>query len=152
MDALRRRWWVPLVALAVCGAAIYVVAPHYVDAQTAADTDAFRLAVGDPGPGRTSAAAILDMAFVVAYVVLAVALTRRHVATRVGAGLVALGAVADVVENSLVLVGVGQGDDVAESTVDAIGSFGAVKWAGVIVGALVMLVGLVLQPRAQPSG
>jgi hypothetical protein len=147
MEWLRRRWRLMVVSSVVLGVMILLLAPHYNDVQRASDAEEFRQAVADDGRARTAAAASVDMAFAVSYALLAAALSRRHVATRVGAALVALGAACDVVENSLLLVGVAQYADLDDSTVDTMRRFGAFKWVAVVAGGLTLAAGLLSRAR-----
>jgi hypothetical protein len=150
MERLRRRWWVVLAVSVALGVAIFLLAPHYTEVQTAADAVAFRLAVAEDGRGSTVAAGLVDLAFAASYALLALALTRRHVATRLGAALVAAGAAGDLVENTLLLVGVGRREELDDGAVDLMRAFGAVKWAGITAGWLVLAFGL-LRDRRPPS-
>jgi len=84
---------------------------------------------------------------VFAYIALACALTRDQVATKVGAAIVVLGAVADQVENGLVIAAIGKGRDVTDNAVDTIRAAGGVKWTLIGLGAVVQIVGLVLVRR-----
>lgn len=144
---LRPRWWMPLVAALACSAAIYALAPRYTDAQVAGTAAAFRNAVVDAGDARTIGAGLVDMLFVLAYFATALGLARSNLISRIGLGVMAAAASADMVENALVVVGVTRGQDVTDGFVDAISGFGAVKWIGVLLGGVLMLVGLALDRR-----
>lgn len=148
MERLREKWWVALIVTLALAGVIFGLAPRYTDAQVAGTPKAFLDAVADAGDGRTIAAAVVDMLFVGAYLTLAVALRRDNVASASALGLMLLAGLADVTENALVIRAVAMGDDVTQATVDTIRRAGSVKWTGVIVGGIVMLIGLFLNRRA----
>ncbi len=147
MERLRARWWAPLIGVAGFSVAILLLAPRYTDAQVAGTAAVFRDAVADVGNGRTIAAALADMLFVVAYFTLALALSRNNKVSRVGLGVMTVAAGSDMVENTLVILGVAKGDRVTDGFVDAIRAVGAVKWTGVLVGGVVVLAGLFVDRR-----
>ena len=146
MNGLRARRWI-LAALAIALVAlIVIVAPKYNQAQTAANADAFRDVVGE-ARGRFAVAAMIDNAFAIAYALVAVALAPPTRLGRIAAGLLMAGAAADLVENSILLYGVASYDDLTDSTVDLMRTFGTLKWIGVISGAVLLIAAIVIDRR-----
>lgn len=141
-DWLRPRWWMVLGGVVVTALLIYLMAPAYTEAQLASTATEFRSAVADAGDLRTIAAGLLDMVFVIGYVATALALSRDNVVSRNGLLLMGVAASADMVENWLVVTGVVRRANLSDSFVDLIRGFGAVKWAGVLLGGALILAGL----------
>lgn len=145
--ARRHRRWIVAATIALL-VAIVVTAPHYNDAQTAASATAFRRAVAADGSARLAIAAMLDVGFSLSYGMLALAFAAgRNRVARLGAGIVGVGAGADVAENLLVLLGALRPADLSDGTVTVLRSFGACKWAGVVVGTVLLVAGRVADRR-----
>ena len=129
--------------------AIVVLAPRYNDLQLASDAAEFRDALPDDERGRFLAATIADFVFAAAYAGTALALsTSRRRLSVVGAWVVVVGAVFDMAENAFVLAGVLDEDGVTDGAVDLMRLCGGLKWAGVVLGFVLMLVGLVQDRRS----
>lgn len=137
---------------------IFLLAPHYNDAQRAGSASAFRAAVGDDR-GRFAAAAVIDVLFALSYAVLAWSIAARLTArcssvrslARTGALAMTIGALADVVENVLVLRGIDQWSRAEDGLFEAVVAFGNAKWAFAVVGCLLAL-GAWRAARRQPAG
>ena len=153
-ESVRTRWWprrrhLAIVTLGLL-ALIVLLAPHYGDAQTAADADAFRSAFASDERLRYAAAAVVDVLFAVSYGLLAfvwsgyVPAQRRILAGVATAGgfVVAAAALFDVAENVVVLANVLRYSSVDDGDVDLMRSIGDVKWtlgylgAGLVLGAI----------------
>ena len=134
--------------MVVSGAAIWLLEPNYLDLQTASTPDEF-LGILGGGQRRAMAAALADMVFALGYAVLGV-MAFQHVADGVargiGMGLIIGAAVADEIENAMVLLAARDGSDVSLSTIDVMGTAGSVKW-GLLTAAVVLLMALALQRR-----
>lgn len=143
MKSLRRLRWLILATILLLGSSILYLAPHYMDAQMARDADAFRAAVADDGANRVAAAAVLDVAFAASYALLGASFGRISQAAKVGAGLIGVAAVADIVENAIVLFAISEGERLDGRIVGVMQGFGAVKYAGILLGFVLICVGLV---------
>lgn len=132
----------------VSGVAIWLLEPDYLDLQTATTTDEF-LGVLGGDQRRAMAAAIADMVFALAYAVLGVIAfghVAHGVARGIGMALVVGAAVADEIENVMVLLAARAGSGVSVRTIDVMGTSGSVKW-GLLTAAIVLLMALALQRR-----
>ncbi len=143
--------WRPVLALVVvAGAAIWLLEPDYLELQAASTTDEF-LGVLGGDRRRAMAAATADVVFALGYALLGV-IAYRHVAEGVarwiGTGLVIGAAVADEIENAMLLLAARDGSAVSLSTIDAMGAAGSVKW-GLFSAAIVLLMALALQRRLE---
>jgi hypothetical protein len=153
VDRLRARWQVLLVVTLVALVAIRVLEPHYVDLQLADDADAFRAAI--TAPGRAMAAAVADMVFAIGYGLLGIIGFRAHGGgarwATVGVIAVAVGALADVVENAFVFANALRHNDLTDGSIDAMRAVGAVKWIA-SVAVLVLLVLLLVRLLRRRAG
>lgn len=141
--------WRPVLALVVVsGAAIWLLEPNYLDLQTASTPDEF-LGVLGGGQRRAMAAAIADMVFALGYALLGVIAFQQvadGVARGIGMSLIIGAAVADEIENAMVLLAARDGGGASVSTIDVMGTAGSVKW-GLLTAAIVLLMALALQRR-----
>ena len=101
MSAIRRHRRVLLGAIPVLAGSIFVLAPRYLAAQSAADAATFREVVAGQ-QNRFAAAAVADLLLAAAYGVSALAYMPNAGWLRRALGAVALAAVADEVENILI--------------------------------------------------
>ncbi|MDP1795378.1 MAG: hypothetical protein Q8K63_14665, partial [Acidimicrobiales bacterium] len=79
---------------------------------------------------------------------LGIALSRPALVSRIGVGMLGVGAVADLVENTLVGIGVTKADELTNDYVDSIRLVGAVKWTCTLVAPALIIAGLLLDRRA----
>ena len=143
MTSLRDNRRTLVVVTFVALVAIVVLAPRYNDLQLATDAADFRDALPDDERGRYLAATIADFVFAAAYAATALALsTPRSRLTVIGAWLVVAGAVFDMAENAFVLAGVLDEDGITDGAVDLMRLCGGLKWAGVVLGFVLMVIGL----------
>lgn len=147
MERLQEKWWVPLLGVVGFALLIYALAPRYTDLQVAGTAAAFRDAAADVSDGRSIGAAVADIFFAMSYFTLGVALTRPLLVSRIGLGILGIGAVADFVENTLVGIGVAKGDEVTNGYVDTIRAVGALKWTCTLLAPALILAGLFLARR-----
>lgn len=144
------RWRLVAVAIVLL-LAINVSAPNYLNVQSADDADEFRKAIGDGNRSRIGAAALFDVAFATSYALVAISFVKSpRPITRFGLALVLGGAASDVLENALLLRGVVRLDDLTDGPVTAMRVCGAVKLAGIIVGAAAMATGRLRSVRSGP--
>ena len=131
---------------------IVVLALHYNDAQTAGTASEFQEVVGDDG-GRFAAAGVIDIGFAASYAALAWSVSRRSsgALARTGAVGVSIGAVADIVENVLVLRNIDRGAGLDDAAVDLMRGAGGAKWGFVAAGTVLLLVSWVRDRRRQPA-
>jgi hypothetical protein len=149
IDALPR-WRTPLVVAAVVAlGAIWLLGPRYTQLQLATDADTFRGIVGDER-GRYIAAGVSDVAFAAFYGLLALAIARPPLASRVGAWLVLAGAAFDEAENTLLIAGVAAGPALTDGRVELLRNAGVAKFVAVIAG-VVLYVGAWVLERRSPS-
>lgn len=130
----RRRWILVAAALgALC--AIWFLGPQYAQLQLSTDAEEFRRIVGDDR-GRYIAAGVADSAFSAFYGLLAVAIARQSLASRIGAGLVFVGAALDEVENWLLITNVTAGWTLSDGRVELMRTAGVAKYVALGAGVL----------------
>jgi hypothetical protein len=144
VDRWRLRW--PWVALAVLlsGLAIFLAEPHYTDLQTADDAGRFVELLDHPR--RAILAAGFDIVFAAAYGLLFLIGLRTHSRGRRicpwASAAVVTGALADEVENLLVIANAARRRTVTDGWIDAMQVPGTIKWVAEI--GLLVLLGLML--------
>ncbi len=125
------------VALAVV---IFLLAPRYNDAQRAGDVAAFRAVIGAGAPWRFAVAALVDIGFAATYGLLGLTVGGRGGRIRrIGGIAIALGAVADVVEDVLVLTNTIGRASLDETAVDVMRTFGHAKWLLAATGVVLLV-------------
>lgn len=132
-----------LVALVVLGAAIYLSFSDYVSLQSSTTVEQFRGLLGDQDT-RASMAAGFDLLFAATYALLGViafAAVSAGLPRLIGTVAIIGSAIADEVENTMVLVNIRSGLDIDQSAVDLMTTAGAVKW-GLLITAVVLFLAL----------
>lgn len=124
-----------VVAAIVTLGAIWLFGPRYTQLQLAADAAAFRRIVGDERTRYISAGAA-DAAFAALYGLLALAIARTPLASRIGAWLVFVGAVLDEVENSMLIANVAAGVNLSDGRVEVMRAAGVAKYGAIAAGVL----------------
>lgn len=135
-----------LVGTGAALAGIFIAAPDYLAAQGAGDAATFRSIV-EPEPGRYAVAAGFDILFALGYGASAVAYLRRVRRARPGLVVFTLGALADVVENVLLLVNSASVNTVTDGAVEAVVTTARIKWALLVIGGLYVVVALAFARR-----
>jgi hypothetical protein len=134
-----QRWRWPLVVAAIVAlGAIWLLGPKYSQLQLATDADAFRRIV-DGDRGRYVTAGIADVAFAASYGLLALAITRRPLASRLGASLVLAGAVFDQAENLLLIANVAADTNLSDGRVQLMRAAGLAKYAAIGAGVVLYI-------------
>lgn len=151
VERLAARWPVLVATWLGLGVAIFLVAPHYNDAQRAGDPATFRAVVEVGAPWRFALAAVIDLGFALAYGLLGLAVGWRE---RPGEGrcwrrvrqtagvAVVLGALCDIAENLVVLANIAGRETLTQGWIDAMRTLGDLKWLLGLGGAAVLLVAL----------
>lgn len=134
--------WKPVLVLAVLAcAALFVLMPNYVDMQSAPTPAIFRGELGDH-ERNALLAALADLAFAALYGLLGV-IAFDAVATGllrvIGTVLIVGAAVADEIENVLLMINIGNADTVTQGAVDAVGTAGDVKYVLLAAGIILFL-------------
>lgn len=156
VERFASRWRHLVLTGLALGVAIFLLAPRYNDAQRADAPETFRSIV-EAGPSwRFAVAAVVDVAFAAAYGLLGLALgwqerpgegRRWGLARRAAGSAIAIGAVADLGENALVLAGTIGSGAVTDGSIAAMRTLGSTKWALGLGGALVLAIGTVVGGR-----
>lgn len=148
-----RRWrWMLVVAAVVALVAIWLLGPKYTQLQLASDAEAFRRIVGDDR-SRYIGAGGADVAFAAVYGLLALAIARTPLASRIGAWLVLMGAAFDEAENSLLIANVLSAVKLSDGRVELMRTFGVAKYLAIAAGVLVYGGSLIierLRRRSEP--
>ena len=126
--------------------AIWLLGPRYTQLQLASDADEFLRIVGD-ARGRYVGAGVVDVAFAASYGLLALAIARSPLLSRVGAWLVFGGATFDLVENALLIANIRAGRDVSDGRVDLMRAAGVAKYATLVVGTALYVVAWTVERR-----
>ena len=131
---LWHHWKLLLVVTVVAGAGIQAFEPDWNDLQMADDADAYRAILDSTG--RATAAALCDVVFAAGYGLLGVAGVRslggRARVAIAAAGAIALGALADEVENLFMIRNINSEGTLTDGWVDAMQVFGTIKWIGAL--------------------
>jgi len=143
MEYVRKRRRVFFAIAAVALVLIVVVSQgKYGGLQMAKDATVFH-SLASTDTWRYVAAGLIDLVFAAAYGLAALGMPSTPRASRVGAWLVALGAVADEAENVTLLVGVSQRASITNGAVDLMRAFGTAKLGAILLGLLLLYAGLV---------
>ena len=96
---------------------------------------------------------MVDIGFAASYATLAWSVARRSCGAlpRFGAIGVSVGALADVVENVLLLRNLERGSGLDDAAVDLMRAAGGAKWAFAAVGVVLLVVNRFLERRRQPA-
>ncbi len=142
MQRLSSHWKLILVVGAVAGLGIFVSEPDYNTLQMSKDADDFRSVLGDQDT-RALVANVFDMVFAACYGVLGVIAFHRLAIGRtalIGSLFAAGAALADEIENVMVMLNITGSDSLSDGAVDAMTTVGLVKWVLVIVAIVLLLV------------
>lgn len=145
----RLRWPLGLASLAALGA-IWLLGPRYGQLQLAGDAGEFLRIVGGER-SRYLAAAVADALFAACYGLLALAIARPSLASRVGTWLVVAGAAFDETENALVVANLATSSGLSNGRVDAMRIAGVAKFTSVALGAFLYLGAWVLDRRGRAT-
>lgn len=137
----RRRLFFAIAAVALI-LILVVSRGKYGDLQTAKDASAFRSLTAKDA-WRFVAAGFFDLVFAAAYGLAALGMPSTPRTSRIGAWLVALGAVADEAENVALLVGVSRRESIDDGAVALMRAFGTWKLGVIVAGLLLLYLGLV---------
>ena len=145
--------WKPLLVATIAGAvAITVLGPHHNDLQMAADADAFRSFLDEPG--RHLGAALIDVVFAVSYGLLGMVLFRRvggsTTLARLGTASVVAGAAFDEIENGFLIRNILGRDSLTDGWVDAMQVPGTLKW--VATPGFLLLMGWLIVSKLRGHG
>ncbi len=147
MERLVSQWKLILLVTAVAGIGIFIAEPDYNTLQMSKDANEFRTVLGDQD-GRAIIANISDLIFAAGYGVLGVIAFRSLATGKVAliGSLLAVGAaLADEIENVLVLLNI-TSDSLTDGAVDAMTTFGAIKWV-LIIAAIALLIIVAIRAR-----
>jgi hypothetical protein len=133
--ALARWRWPLVIAAIVALGAIWLLGPKYTQLQLASDADGFRRIVNGEGR-RYVSAAVGDVAFAAYYGLLALAIARKPLASRVGAWLVLAGGVFDEAENLLLIANVAAGINLSDGRVQLMRTAGVAKYIAIAAGVV----------------
>ncbi len=148
MQRLSQHWKLILIVGAVAGLGIFIAEPDYNTLQMSKDADDFRSVLGDQET-RAMVANIFDLVFAACYGVLGVIAFHKLATGRtalIGSLLAVGAAVADEVENVMVMLNITGSDSLTNGAVDAMTTVGLVKWVLIIV-AIVLLIALTVRAR-----
>jgi hypothetical protein len=146
--ALTRWRWPLATATIVALGAIWMLGPKYTQLQLASDADAFRRIVGDER-GRYLGAGVADVAFAALYGLLALAIARTPLASRIGAWLVLAGAAFDEAENALLIASVTAGRSLSDGRVELMRTAGLAKYLAITAGVILYVGSWVIERRAR---
>lgn len=136
------------IAVVALGA-MQLLGPHYGDLQTAADLRDFKDILPDQQHGRYIAAALADLVFAAAYGLSALAFSGNRRLAMAGGVAVALGAIADQLENVFLLRNIsGRESSIRTGDIDTMQRFGLAKSWLIGIGLVVLLAAYVWSRRA----
>lgn len=142
IERLRPHWKLVAVGTVVTLAGIWLSKPNYVSLQLASTPAEFAEEL-EGEPGRAMLAGGFDLLFAFGYGVLGLIGLRAHARGRRVAAwaaiAVVIGVAADQVENVLVIANAAQHDSLDETTIDAMGLFGSIKWAAQLGNAVLLV-------------
>jgi lysophospholipase L1-like esterase len=141
----RRRLLFAIAAAALV--LIVAVGPSYGDLQTVDTATAFR-ALADEDTDRYVAAGLIDFVFAAAYGLAALTMPMKMLVSRVGAGLIALGALADEAENVTLLRNIAKHATLTDADVDLMRIWGQVKWTLILLGLALLFAAVLWERRA----
>ena len=134
IERLWRHWKLLLAVTVIAGAGIQAFEPDWNDLQMADGADAYRALLDSTG--RATAAALSDIVFAAGYGLLGVAGVRslggRSPVAVVAAVAIAVGALADEVENVFMIRNINSEATLTDGWIDAMQVFGTIKWIGAL--------------------
>ena len=136
-----------VVTAIVALGAIRVFGPDYAQLQVADGAGSFLRIVGDQRDRYVMAGAA-DVVFAACYGLLALAIARAPLASRVGAGLVLVGAAFDEAENSLLIANVMAVGELSDGAVELMRAAGVAKFVAIATGTLLYVGAWVVERRA----
>ncbi len=152
MELLASKWKLIFLVGGVAGLAIFAFMPDYNTMQMSSDAKDFASTLGDD-EGRALIATVCDMIFALSYGVLGVVAFNKLASGGVAVlgTLLAVGAsLADEIENVLVFTNI-KSDSLTNGDVDLMGTFGAIKWALISAGILLLIVVAVRARKAKTA-